>query len=85
VGLRLSASIRPNLKNDPEQATDDNNVFGFVRAGVKASIPLPIADRYGKWTLNAGVSAMLLGANTSEYNGGDDDQLIGTIGLQLNF
>lgn len=52
---------------------------------MKASVPLPLGDRYGRWTLNAGVSAMFLGDNTAVLNGGTHEQIIGTVGIQLNF
>ncbi len=85
VAITFPASIGLSLKDYYENAAGENDVFGFVQVGVEASIPLPIADRYGKWTVNAGVAGMYLGDNTSEYNGGKHEQFIGTVGLQLNF
>ncbi|MBX3358912.1 MAG: hypothetical protein KF745_10845 [Phycisphaeraceae bacterium] len=85
VAITFPTSIGLSLHNYYENAAGDDDTFGFVQVGAKASIPLPVADRWGKWTLNAGISALFLGDTTSSFNGGDDTQLIGTIGAQVNF
>jgi hypothetical protein len=85
VSITFPASIGLSLKDYYQDAAGDDDTFGFAQLGVKASLPLPFGDRYGKWTLNAGLSALLLGDNTARYNGDDDRQVIATIGLQANF
>jgi hypothetical protein len=85
VAITFPASVGLSLEDYYQDATGDDDTFGFAQVGVKASVPLPFGERYGKWTLNAGVSALFLGDHTADYNGGDSEQIIGTIGLQLNF
>jgi hypothetical protein len=85
VSITFPASVGLSLHDYYQNASGDDDTFGFAQVGVKASFPLPFGDRYGKWTLNAGVSAMFLGDHTTEFNGGQSEQVIGTIGLQLNF
>jgi hypothetical protein len=85
VGLTFPASIGLSLHDYYQNAAGEDDTFGFVQVGVKASIPLPIAARYGIWTLNAGLAGMYLGEQTASYNHGDHDQLIGTLGVQVNF
>jgi hypothetical protein len=85
VAISCPASVGLSLHDYYQNAAGEDDTFGFAQVGVKASVPLPFGDRYGKWTLNAGVAALFLGDHTAEFNGGDHEQLIGTIGLQLNF
>lgn len=85
VAISFPMSIGLSLHDYYQNAAGDDDTFGFVQVGAKASLPLPIADRYGKWTLNASIAGMYLGDHTSEYNGGDHQQLIGALGLQVSF
>lgn len=85
IAISFPASVGLSLQDYYQNAADEDDTFGFVQVGVKASIPLPFGERYGKWTLNAGVSGMYLGDHTAEYNGGRHEQLLATVGLQWNF
>ena len=85
IAITFPVALGLSLKDYYENAAGENDVFGFVQVGVKASIPLPIAERYGKWSLNAGLAGMYLGDNTSEYDGGQREQFIASVGLQLTF
>ncbi len=85
VTLTLPASVGLSLSDYYEDAGGDDDTFGFAQVGAKASIPLGEPGRLGAWTLNVGVSDLLLGDHTEGYNGGDATEVIGTIGLQVNF
>lgn len=85
VSIAFPMSVGLSLDNYYQDSAGEDGTFGFAQIGVKASVPLPFGDRYGNWTLNAGFSAMFLGDHTAAYNSGDEEQLIGTVGLQLNF
>jgi hypothetical protein len=85
ISLSFPLSVGLSLHDYYQNAAGEDDTFGFFQVGMKASVPLPFGDRYGKWTLNAGVSGLFLGDHTTEYNHGNDTQVIGTIGLQLNF
>lgn len=85
ITITFPASVGLSLEDYYQDATGDDDAFGLAQVGVKASIPLPMSTRYGAWTLNAGVSAILLGDHTGDYNGGNHEEVVATIGLQLNF
>ncbi len=85
ITITFPASVGFSLEDYYQDAEGKDDAFGFAQIGVKASIPLPMNSRYGAWTLNAGVSAILLGDHTADYNGGNHEELVATIGLQLNF
>lgn len=85
IGISFPISVGMSLDNYYQDAAGNDDTFGFFQIGAKASIPLPFGDRYGKWTLNAGISALFLGDHTADYNAGDDTEIIGTIGVQVNF
>lgn len=85
VAISFPMSVGLSLHDYYQDAAGNDDTFGFVQVGVKASVPLPFTERYGKWTLNAGVSAIFLGDHTAQFNGGDRKQLVGSVGLQLNF
>lgn len=85
VAISFPVSVGLSLSDYFQDSSGNDETIGFAQVGIKASLPLPLADRYGRWSLNAGISALFLGDNTASFNGGDHEQLIGTIGLQLNF
>ncbi len=85
VTFSFPAAVGLSLSNYYEDASGNDGTFGFAQVSAKASVPLPIGARYGQWTLNTGVSLLFLGDHTEQYNGGDGEQVIGTVGLQLNF
>lgn len=85
VAITFPVSVGLSLHNYYENAAGESDTFGFVQVGAKASVPLPFGDRYGSWTMYAGVAGLFLGDNTAGYNGGNHEQVIGTLGLQLNF
>ncbi|MCE9618338.1 MAG: hypothetical protein K8R92_00315 [Planctomycetes bacterium] len=85
VTLSFPQTVGLSLHDYYQNAAGSNNTFGFFQTGVKASLPLPFGDRYGKWTLNAAVSEMFLGTNTTAFNRGHDTQFIATLGVQVNF
>lgn len=85
VTLTFPASIGLSLSDYYQDAAGDDDTFGFAQVGARAAIPLGEPGRLGTWTLNTGVSVLLLGDHTEAYNGGDDTEVIGTIGIQWNF
>lgn len=63
----------------------DEEAFGYLKAGVDASLPLPISRRYGTWTLGGGVHGLFLGDATEDINDGDDFEVIGRFGLTIGY
>lgn len=88
ITLTFPTSVGLSLSDYYQDSSGRDDTFGFVQTGAKASIPLGelgAGGRFGAWTLNAGVSVLFLGDHTEDYNGGDSTELIGTVGLQINF
>jgi hypothetical protein len=85
VSVSSPVSAGLSLHDYYQDAAGDDDAFGYVQVGMQVAVPLPIGARYGRWTLNAGAAGLFLGDNTAAYNGGEDAEFIGTLGLQLNF
>ena len=85
VTLSFPISVGLSLKDYYQDASGEDDTFGFAQLGVRGSMPLSSGTRYGQWTLNAGVSLLVLGDHTGDYNNRDEQEVIGTIGLQWNF
>ena len=83
--LTFPASVGLSLSDYYQDAAGNDDPFGFAQLGAKASLPLRTPGRLGAWTLNAGVSVLLLGDHTQDFNRGDEAEVIGTLGLQWNF
>lgn len=83
--LSFPVAVGLSLSKYYQNAAGKDDHFGFAQVGAKASVPLPINERYGAWTLSAGVSGLFLGDHTSELNSNKDVEAIGTLGLQVNF
>lgn len=63
----------------------DDELFGYLRAGADASMPLGVPERFGAWTLNAGVDLLFLGDAAKDVNNGDDFEVVGRLGVSLNY
>jgi len=85
ITITFPISVGLSLNDYYQDAAGEDDTFGFLQAGVNASFPLPIDKSAGAWTLNAGASILYLGDHTADYNGGDDTEFIGTIGIQWSF
>jgi len=85
VSVSFALSVGLSLHDYYQNAAGDDDTFGYFQVGAKASVPLPFGDRFGQWTLNAGIAGLFLGDHTRAFNHGDDAEFIATVGLQLNF
>jgi hypothetical protein len=85
VTITFPASVGLSLSDYYQDSAGDDETFGFAQIGVRASVPLGEPGRYGAWTLGGGVALLLLGDHTSDYNAGDDAEVIATVGVQGNF
>lgn len=73
-----------SLSDYYQDASGRDDTFGYLQAGIRASIPLAMPSP-GVWTLNAGVSGLFLGDHAAGYNAGDDAEVVATLGVQVNF
>ena len=74
-----------SLDNYYEDPTGEDNAFGYLSIGGKAAFALPIPKAYGDWTLTAGVYALFLGDTTEQLNDNDDTEVIGSVGISVEF
>ena len=64
---------------------DDENI-GFLSAGIAASIPLPLPEEYGTWSLNGSATYVQMVAESLEAaNGGDDNRVVGKVGVGFTY
>ena len=85
LSISFPALIGLSLKDYYQNAAGADDTFGFGQIGAKVSMPLGEPGRLGAWTLNAGLSVLFLGDHTRDFNGGNDTEVVATIGLQWNF
>lgn len=85
LNVSFPALIGLSLKDYYQNAAGADDTFGFGQIGAKVSMPLGEPGRLGAWTLNAGLSVLFLGDHTRDFNGGNDTEVVATIGLQWNF
>ncbi len=63
-----------------------NSFFGYVSVGALGELPLSMPAKYGTWTLRAGVEYLHLFADSLDFaNNDEDNQFIGTVGLNIAY
>lgn len=67
-----------------EGAAGDES-FGYLTAGIAASLPLPAPAGFGSWSLHAGVDFLLLGDSNEALNNNDDSEVIAHAGVTFEF
>ena len=85
--ISLSAPTRfgLSLSDYYEDATGDDDFFGFFQTGVHGSLPLPATNGYGEWTLDAGIDFLFLGDATEQINSGDSFEASVFVALSASF
>ena len=67
-------------------ADGENEIFGYGGISALATIPLPIPEKYGAWSLTGGVQYLQLFANSAAAaNNGDWNQFIGKLGIGFSY
>lgn len=85
VEIRFPVTVGFSLHEYYEDEDGNDDTFGYAQFGAKAGIPLNMPSGMGEWTLNAGVSLLILGQNMRDYNEGDGHEFIATVGLAVDF
>ena len=86
--LTLSFPFTVGLSLDDyyEFGTGDDDTFGYLSAGVAASVPLAfIPASFGAWQFKASVVTLFLGDNLRRINNRDDVEFIGTAGIAFTY
>lgn len=68
-----------------EDSTGEDNAFGYVSVGGKMTFGLPIPSSFGDWKLSLGVYGLFLGDTTKEFNDDDETEVIGSVGISIEF
>lgn len=74
-----------SLSDYYENATGDDETFGYVSVGAKAVVPLGLPKDWGAWSFSTGVQGLFLGNHTKGYNGGRGEEVIWTFGLSISY
>jgi len=89
VGFPIVVGL--SLDDYYEDASGDDEAFGYVDAGIELSVPLAfIPSDYGAWTFTAGPHFIFLGENTQDYstpnpNNGDDFAIWGKFSISMSY
>lgn len=85
VGFSFPILVGLSLSDYYENAGGGDETFGYLSVGAKATFTLPIPQDFGAWSLTGGVNVLFLGDSTEAINGGDDSEVIGSVGLLIEF
>lgn len=84
LGISLPVTIGLSGAEFFTNANGSNDPLGYISAGMKASLPLPVPDRFGQWYLTGTVTYLHLDAyNLITLNGGRQDEVIASLGLSF--
>ena len=88
-GLVISFPAKLGLSLDDYylDSDGDNEFLGYGSISVLASIPLPLGEKYGAWTLTGGIEYIQLFADGLEAvnDGGTDYELLGKVGVSFAY
>lgn len=71
-----------------EDASGDDDHFGFVQATIQVSVPLPfVPSDYGSWSVRAAISGLFMNQNLEEDINGDPHpaRVIGIAGIDIEY
>jgi hypothetical protein len=84
--LALPVTLGTSLGDYYEDATGDDDFFGFLDVGAVVSSALPfLPARMGPWTAELGLHWLLLGDSNEQKNNGDTSELILSFGVATVF
>ena len=84
VSISFPISAGFSLSNYFEGAAGEDDSFGFAQGGISLSAPLNFVNaRLGSWTLSGGISMLYLGGNLEEINGGENSEVILSLGVGI--
>ncbi len=84
--LRIAVPIKVGLSlaNYYELAGVDHT-FGYLSLGANATIPLGGTTSYGAWNVHGGFEFQSLGDTPEAFNGGEQQKVIGFIGVGFSY
>ena len=87
ITMAVPVALGFSLDDYYVDANADNEFFGYASVGLMGSMPINFQNgRYGDWTIQAGVQGLFLTADSLEaINDGESTEVVGTIGLGIDF
>lgn len=83
--LSFPVAVGLSLGDYYQDASGDDDTFGYADLGVEAATELPVPDAYGDWTFSAGLHWLILGDHTKAMNSGESNELMLSAALTLSF
>lgn len=85
VTLSFPLTVGISASDYYQDGAGKDQSFGYIDLGAEFATDLPVATRFGSWSLSGGVHWLVLGDNTQVVNEGRDNQLYGRVGLAISF
>jgi len=93
ISVHFPMTLGLSIADYYESAAGRDQTFGFFDAGVVFTMPLAfMPHQLGSWELKAGVHLITVGSHAAEIAGpavtrghGDDLDVVGTIGISMNY
>jgi len=87
--LTISVPVTLGLSIDDyyeDPVSGDDETFGYLDIGVVGTVPLKFMPKqFGTWELSAGVHFLFLGDSNETFNGGDDFEVLGIVGVSMSY
>jgi len=82
--ITFPVKIGLSVHNYYELAGVDHR-FGFLSLGAMASLPIVRSSSYGTWNVHGGFEFLSLGETTEAFNAGENNKLVGSIGIGFSY
>lgn len=85
--LTFSTPVTVGLSLDDyyEDSTGDDENFGFLDIGFLLGFPILFPESYGEWSMTLGGHLLWLGDHNEAVNKGDEFEIVGGLGFQIDF
>jgi hypothetical protein len=86
VGVSLPVTVGLSASGFYKAPSGSNEIFGYISAGCKGTIPILVSRRYGNWYLSATATYLYLGADSLRILNSDHrNEVLGSLGLGFQF
>lgn len=85
LSITFPIEVGLSLSDYYQDASGDDDFFGYASLGVRLETALPMPSGFGSWAVYGGVNALFLGDNLKAVNNDDSSEVIAFIGISLSF
>jgi hypothetical protein len=86
VPFDITFPIKVGLSlNDYYELAGVDHRFGFLSLGALATVPLGRTTSYGSWNVHGGFEFLSLGDTPEAFNAGEQQKLVGSIGVGFSY